>query len=83
MLTCLAMLVLQQVVASPGALLEQVVYLSASALAGVARFVVLRLVVFAHSRAQAAVTVPAARPVHTSVARSAAPTASAQLCRAA
>lgn len=82
------MLILQQVVASPGALLEQVVYLSASALAGVARFVVLRLVVFAHSRAQAAVTVPAAtvpaaRPVHTSVARSAPPAASAQLCRAA
>lgn len=49
-LTCAAMFVLQQLVAAPGALLEQVVYLSASAFAGVARFVVLRLVVFARSR---------------------------------
>lgn len=49
-LTCAAMFVLQQLVAAPEALLEQVVYLSASAFAGVARFVVLRLVVFARSR---------------------------------
>ncbi|WP_367043391.1 hypothetical protein [Streptomyces sp. Je 1-332] len=70
--TCLAMLVLQQLVASPGAMLEQVVYLSASALAGVARFAVLRLVVFARTRSQATTTAttrtahPArtARPVH-------------------
>lgn len=44
--TCVAMLVLRQLVAAPDALLEQLVYLSASALAGVARFAVLRLVVF-------------------------------------
>ncbi|MEU6679829.1 hypothetical protein [Streptomyces sp. NPDC046925] len=50
--TCLAMLLLQQLVATPGAVLEQVVYLSASALAGVARFAVLRLVVFARNHAQ-------------------------------
>ena len=48
--TCVAMLVLQQLVAAPGALIEQAVYLSASALAGVGRFVVLRLVVFAGGR---------------------------------
>lgn len=66
--TCVAMLVLQLLVAAPGALLEQVVYLSASALAGVARFVVLRLVVFARNRSQAAATVRTARPVHATVA---------------
>ncbi|WP_086754496.1 GtrA family protein, partial [Streptomyces griseiscabiei] len=48
--TCGAVLVLRESVAEPGALLEQVVYLSASALAGVARFAVLRLVVFARNR---------------------------------
>ncbi|QDQ15580.1 hypothetical protein [Streptomyces spectabilis] len=78
--TCVAMFVLQQLVAAPGAVLEQVVYLSASALAGVARFVVLRLVVFARSRSRAAVT---AAPVHTTVARAAAPAGPAVLCRAA
>ncbi|MDG4865138.1 hypothetical protein P8605_44020, partial [Streptomyces sp. T-3] len=52
--TCVAMSVLQQLVAAPGAVLEQVVYLSASALAGVARFVVLRLVVFTRGRSKAA-----------------------------
>ncbi|MCZ4514137.1 hypothetical protein O3Q52_39590, partial [Streptomyces sp. ActVer] len=50
--TCVAMLVLQHLVAAPGAVLEQVVYLAASALAGVARFAVLRLVVFARNRSQ-------------------------------
>ncbi|WP_369033154.1 MULTISPECIES: hypothetical protein [Streptomyces] len=64
--TCVAMVVLQQLVAAPGAVLEQVVYLSASALAGVARFAVLRLVVFARNHSQA--TVHAARPVHATVA---------------
>lgn len=44
--TCAAMLALHQLVAAPGAVLEQLVYLSASALAGIARFAVLRLVVF-------------------------------------
>ncbi|WP_371528490.1 hypothetical protein OG302_22990 [Streptomyces sp. NBC_01283] len=74
--TCLAMLVLQQLVAVPGAVLEQVVYLSASALAGVARFAVLRLVVFARNRAQGTATVSpgptatalTAHPVHATVA---------------
>ncbi|MEV7615555.1 GtrA family protein [Streptomyces sp. NPDC089799] len=97
--TCLAMFVLHQLVTSPGAALEQAVYLSASALAGVARFVVLRLVVFARSRSQAAPVaalpvaalpagaLPAARtrrPVHAAmVARGTAPADPAALCRAA
>ncbi|MET9643438.1 hypothetical protein [Streptomyces syringium] len=81
--TCMAMLALQQLVAAPGAVLEQVVYLSASALAGVARFAVLRLVVFARTRSQAAVTVRAARPLNATVARASAPTSPAALCRAA
>ncbi|GAB7105410.1 hypothetical protein JCM4814A_37240 [Streptomyces phaeofaciens JCM 4814] len=81
--TCVAMLVLQQLVAAPGAMLEQVVYLSASALAGVARFAVLRLVVFARGRSQAAATVDTVRPVHASVARDAAPADPAALCHAA
>jgi hypothetical protein len=50
------MLVLHQLVAAPGAVLEQVVYLSASALTGVARFAVLRLVVFARNRSRSAAT---------------------------
>ncbi|MCX4546191.1 hypothetical protein [Streptomyces sp. NBC_01565] len=81
--TCVAMLVLHQLVEAPGAALQQVVYLSASALAGVARFAVLRLVVFARSRSQAAATVHTARPVHATVARAATPAGSAALCRAA
>lgn len=66
--TCVAMLVLQQLVAAPGVVLEQVVYLSASALAGVARFAVLRLVVFARNRSSAATTARSVRAtvVHTS-----------------
>ncbi|WP_030384209.1 hypothetical protein [Streptomyces sp. NRRL S-241] len=75
--TCVAMFVLQQLVVAPGALLTQVVYLSASALAGVARFAVLRLVVFARGRSQAAATVRTARPVARSAARP------AELCQAA
>lgn len=51
--TCLAMLSLPHLVERPGAVLQQVVYLSASALAGVARFGILRLVVFARSRTRA------------------------------
>ncbi|MFK4070352.1 hypothetical protein [Streptomyces sp. NPDC029674] len=82
--TCVAMLVLQQLVVAPGAVLEQVVYLSASALAGVARFAVLRLVVFARNRSQAAATVRTARPVRATVARAAsAPAGPAALCPAA
>ncbi|MDQ1027177.1 putative flippase GtrA [Streptomyces umbrinus] len=48
--TSLAMLILHFVQSSPGMLTEQVVYLSASGLAGTARFLVLRLFVFAGGR---------------------------------
>ncbi|KUN74513.1 hypothetical protein AQJ46_02960 [Streptomyces canus] len=81
--TCAAMLLLQQLVAAPGAVLEQAVYLSASACAGVARFTLLRLVVFARSRSQAAPTVGTALPVQATVARTAAPAGPAVLCHAA
>ncbi|MEU0804329.1 hypothetical protein [Streptomyces sp. NPDC005970] len=81
--TCVAMLGLHQLVAAPGAVLEQVVYLSASALAGVARFAVLRLVVFARNRSQVAATIHTARPVHATVARVSAPADPGALCSAA
>ncbi|MGW6904252.1 hypothetical protein [Streptomyces sp. NPDC054940] len=81
--TSVTMLVLQQLVAAPGVVLEQVVYLSASALAGVARFAVLRLVVFTRSRSQVAATVRAARPVPTTAARAAASAGPVVLGRAA
>ncbi|MFF4030587.1 hypothetical protein ACFYZ2_12610 [Streptomyces sviceus] len=44
--TCVAMFLLHAVQSSPGLLAEQAVYLSASALAGIGRFLVLRLFVF-------------------------------------
>lgn len=44
------MLVLHQLAATPGAVHEQAVYLSASALAGLARFVLLSLVIFARRK---------------------------------
>ncbi|WP_438297385.1 hypothetical protein [Streptomyces sp. HUAS TT7] len=44
--TCLAMVALHVLVASPNVLGEQAVYLSASGLAGLGRFIVLRLFVF-------------------------------------
>ncbi|MGW7386366.1 hypothetical protein [Streptomyces sp. NPDC054794] len=72
--TSVAMLVLQQLVVAPGVVLEQVVYLSASALAGVARFAALRLVVFARNRSQVAATVRTAPPVHATAVRAAART---------
>ncbi|WP_405786629.1 hypothetical protein OG753_39895 [Streptomyces sp. NBC_00029] len=88
--TCLAMLLLHQLVAAPGAPLEQAVYLCAGALAGVARFAVLRLVVFTRNRSQATATataaaaaVPTARPVCATVARDSAPARPADLCPAA
>ncbi|MFD9006519.1 hypothetical protein ACFV0T_37185 [Streptomyces sp. NPDC059582] len=81
--TSLAMLVLQQLVAAPGAMLEQGVYLSASALAGVARFAVLHLVVFARNRAQAGTAVRTTRPTHVTVAHAAPLVAPAAACRAA
>ncbi|MGY0064138.1 hypothetical protein ACWY4P_48195 [Streptomyces sp. LZ34] len=81
--TCVAMLVLQQLVAAPGPVLEQIVYLSASALTGVARYAVLRLVVFARNRSQAEAAARTARPVRTTVARASAPADPAALCHAA
>ncbi|MFD4247635.1 hypothetical protein ACFWP3_39540 [Streptomyces sp. NPDC058525] len=81
--TCGAVLVLRHLVAEPGAVLEQAVYLSAAALAGVARFALLRLVVFARDRSPAAAALHAARPVRATVARTPAPAAPTALCRAA
>lgn len=81
--TCLAMFVLQQLVAAPGAVVEQIVYLSASALAGVARFAVLRLVVFARNRSQAVAPARTAPPVHSAVAPTSAPADPSALCYAA
>ncbi|MFI6542751.1 GtrA family protein [Streptomyces prunicolor] len=50
LVTCAAMFVLHLVQSSPGALTEQAVYLGASGLAGLARFLLLRLYVFATGR---------------------------------
>ncbi|MFI7005239.1 GtrA family protein [Streptomyces sp. NPDC050145] len=72
-LTCLAMVVLHQLAPDASTFTEQGVYLTASALAGTARFAVLRLVVFARNRARTVAT-----PVG-----SAAPAAPAALCQAA
>lgn len=60
--TTAALLVLHAVHPHPSALLEQGVYLSASGLAGVGRFVVLRVIVFAKGggKAAGASTVPVA-----------------------
>ncbi|MFF4911332.1 hypothetical protein ACFY2T_41450 [Streptomyces sp. NPDC001260] len=60
--TCVATAVLYLLVAAPGTVLEQVVYLSASALAGIARFGVLRLVVFARGRARTAAAAGTGQP---------------------
>lgn len=82
--TCLAMLALRQLVAAPGAVLEQIVYLSAAALAGVARFAALRLVVFARNRSRAAATAHTTCPVRSAtVARASAPAGHEGLCYAA
>ncbi|MFD8570025.1 hypothetical protein [Streptomyces sp. NPDC059639] len=77
--TCLAMAGLRYLVDAPGAVLEQAVYLTASALTGVARFAVLRLVTFARGRAEAdrAKAPVATRPVP------ATPVGTAALCPAA
>ncbi|WKV70127.1 hypothetical protein AW27_000510 [Streptomyces sp. PCS3-D2] len=82
-MTCMAMPGLRQLVAAPDPLLEQVVHLSASALAGVARFALLRLVVFARGHAQAAGASRGAGCLPAAVARAAAGAKSAELCRAA
>lgn len=57
LVTCAAMAVLHLLREAPGVLVEQVVYLSACGLAGVGRFVVLRLFVFRQGR-PATPTVP-------------------------
>ncbi|WP_406059176.1 hypothetical protein OG462_19340 [Streptomyces sp. NBC_01077] len=59
--TTLAMLVLHAFASAPGLAVEQTVYLSASALAGVGRFLALRLYVFATAREQPA---PVALDLH-------------------
>jgi putative flippase GtrA len=81
--TCVAMFALQQLMAAPSAVLEQAVYLFASALAGVARFAVLRLVVFARNRSQVAAADRTTRLVHATVAGDAAPADPVALDRAA
>ncbi|MFJ5141311.1 hypothetical protein [Streptomyces sp. NPDC088707] len=52
--TTLAMLVLHAIESTPGPAVEQTVYLSASGLAGIGRFLALRLYVFAKARKQPA-----------------------------
>ncbi|MET8170394.1 hypothetical protein ABZT34_40240 [Streptomyces sp. NPDC005329] len=79
--TCVAMLVLRQLVAAPGVMLEQSVYLSASALAGAARFAVLRLLVFARNDLQVTAAVSTARPLHMPMLRATAPARATVLCR--
>lgn len=57
--TSAAVLILHTVQPSPGMLTEQLVYLSASALAGIGRFLVLRLFVFAdHGTRTTAIAIP-------------------------
>lgn len=51
--TCAAMFLLHLFQSTPGMLTEQAVYLGASALAGIGRFLVLRLFVFAGTRKEA------------------------------
>lgn len=55
LVTCGAMAALHLLVAQPGPVLEQAVFLTASACAGVGRFLVLRLIVAASRRPRAAV----------------------------
>ncbi|QCD53767.1 GtrA family protein [Streptomyces hawaiiensis] len=81
--TCVAMCVLHQLVEAPGAMVEQVVYLSASALAGIARFAVLRLVVFARHLAQTAPTARAVIPCSSMGRASKAADSVVMLCRTA
>lgn len=62
LVTTAAMIALHMVQSAPGAVYEQLVYLSASALAGTARFVVLRLFVFSGAGPKAALATPGSRP---------------------
>ncbi|MCX5226805.1 hypothetical protein ABZY16_19100 [Streptomyces sp. NPDC006553] len=64
--TTLAMLVLHAIESTPGLAVEQTVYLSASGLAGVGRFLALRLYVFATARKQ---PVPVTLDLHRSPMR--------------
>ncbi|WP_460368233.1 GtrA family protein [Actinocorallia lasiicapitis] len=54
LVTSVAMLVLHKLAAHPAVLLEQAVYITASGVAGLARFLTLRLVVFAKKGAETA-----------------------------
>nr|WP_258193627.1 GtrA family protein [Streptomyces sp. MA5143a] len=63
--TCAATAVLHLVHSAPGLLVEQAVYLGASALAGVGRFVVLRVVVFAAGKPAGAANTPLTAPART------------------
>lgn len=56
--TSAAILILHTMQPSPGMLTEQIVYLSASALAGIGRFLLLRLFVFAKTAVPTVSTVP-------------------------
>ncbi|MFI8419774.1 GtrA family protein [Streptomyces sp. NPDC085479] len=83
--TCLAMFVLEHLAAAPDAMLRQTVYLAAAALAGVGRFAVLRLLVFARHRSRAATPAPTPlrRPLRAVTATASAPVDRAALRRAA
>ncbi|MEV6973151.1 hypothetical protein [Kitasatospora sp. NPDC093806] len=78
--TCTAMLTLHHLVPAPTALLDQAVYLTASALTGTARFAALRLLVFTRRPPR---PVPTTHPLPTTTARTRAPIAPTGLCRAA
>ncbi|MEV3970305.1 GtrA family protein [Streptomyces sp. NPDC050698] len=80
--TCGALGLLHHLVTQPGATLELVVYLCASALAGLARFAVLRLVVFARHHARSEDTARAALPC-SPLGRGSASVGTAALCRTA
>ncbi|MFJ9244206.1 GtrA family protein [Streptomyces sp. NPDC101776] len=70
--TSAAVLILHTVQPSPSMLTEQLVYLSASALAGIGRFLVLRLFVFTDRTTRTATSTPVAIPVRPTPAFSAA-----------
>ncbi|MFF2132392.1 GtrA family protein [Streptomyces olivochromogenes] len=62
--TSVAILILHTLQPSPSMLTEQIVYLSASGLAGIGRFLLLRLYVFAGGRTRAAEPVRVNSPAH-------------------
>ncbi|MCD2466298.1 hypothetical protein MBT42_22425 [Streptomyces sp. MBT42] len=67
--TTLAMLLLHAIESTPGLAVEQTVYLSASGLAGIGRFLALRLYVFATARKQPAPVVLDLHDLHRSPTR--------------